>query len=79
MATASFSTPSPRFRRAGRFCLASWLGGLDPIHDFNPLQTASGLYLTFFGSLVFHGMQVAGFTVNDLFAAYERQNPGRQK
>jgi hypothetical protein len=27
----------------------------------------------------FHGMQIAGFTVNDLFAAYERQNPGRQK
>lgn len=29
-------------------------GGLDPIHDFNPLlQMASGVYLTFFGSFVF--------------------------
>jgi NADPH2:quinone reductase len=141
--------PLATLRRGGRFCLAGWLGGLDPIHDFNPLlQTASGLYLTFFGSFVFgtpgfrlsdvplqriaadastgrldvkpvsvfrfdeireahrvmeaneaggkfddsdfsntvitancnfHGMQIAGFAVNDLFAAYERQNPGRQK
>jgi hypothetical protein len=32
----------------------SWLGGLDPIPDFNPLlQMASGVYLTFFGSFVF--------------------------
>jgi hypothetical protein len=39
----------------------SWLGGLDSAHDFNPLlQTASGVYLTFFGSFVFHGMQIAG-------------------
>src|SRR5262249_37565394 len=31
-----------------------WLGGLDPIPDFNPmLQMASGVYLTFFGSFVF--------------------------
>jgi NADPH:quinone reductase len=32
----------------------SWLGGFDPIPDFNPLlQMASGVYLTFFGSFVF--------------------------
>jgi len=67
-------------RRGGRACLAGWLGGLAPIADFNPLlQMASGVYLTFFGSFVFHGMQIAGYAVNDLFAAYERQNPGRQK
>ena len=24
-------------RRGGRSCLAGWLGGLDPIPDFNPL------------------------------------------
>ena len=36
-------------RRGGRSCLAGWLGGLDPIPDFNPLlQMASGVYLTFF-------------------------------
>src|SRR5260370_13164800 len=34
-------------RRGGRSCLAGWLGGLDPIPDFNPLlQMASGVYLT---------------------------------
>lgn len=41
-------------RRGGRSCLAGWLGGLDPIPDFNPLlQMASGVCLTFFGSFVF--------------------------
>jgi NADPH:quinone reductase len=41
-------------RRGGRACLAGWLGGLDPIADFNPLlQMASGVYLAFFGSFVF--------------------------
>lgn len=41
-------------RRGGRVCLAGWLGGLDPIADFNPLlQMSSGVYLTFFGSFVF--------------------------
>ena len=41
-------------RRGGRACLAGWLGGLDPIADFNPLlQMTSGVYLTFFGSFVF--------------------------
>lgn len=41
-------------RRGGKVCLAGWLGGLDPIPDFNPLlQMSSGVYLTFFGSFVF--------------------------
>src|SRR5260370_20911031 len=41
-------------RRGGRSCLAGWLGGLDPIPDFNPLlQMPSGVFLTFFGSFVF--------------------------
>jgi NADPH:quinone reductase len=41
-------------RRGGRSCLAGWLGGLDPIADFNPLlQMASGVHLSFFGSFVF--------------------------
>src|SRR4029453_1084984 len=41
-------------RRGGRACLAGWLGGLEPIKDFNPLlQMSSGVYLTFFGSFVF--------------------------
>jgi NADPH2:quinone reductase len=32
----------------------SWLGVLASAHDFNPLlQTASGVYLAFFGSFVF--------------------------
>src|SRR5262249_34298695 len=31
-------------RRGGRSCLAGWLGGLEPIRDFNPLlQMASGV------------------------------------
>jgi NADPH:quinone reductase-like Zn-dependent oxidoreductase len=41
-------------RRGGRSCLAGWLGGLDPIPDFNPLlQMPSGVQLSFFGSFVF--------------------------
>jgi NADPH:quinone reductase len=41
-------------RRRGRMCLAGWLGGLDPVNNFNPLlQMPSGVYFTFFGSLVF--------------------------
>jgi NADPH2:quinone reductase len=41
-------------RRGGRSCLAGWLGGLEPIANFNPLlQMASGVYLTFFASFVF--------------------------
>jgi len=41
-------------KRDGRLCLAGWLGGLDPIKDFNPLlQMASGVHFSFFGSFVF--------------------------
>jgi len=51
-------------RRGGRACLAGWLGGLDPIRDFNPLlQMASGVYLTFFGSFVFGTL---GFPLSDV-------------
>ncbi|MDB5783546.1 zinc-binding dehydrogenase [Caballeronia mineralivorans] len=51
-------------RRGGRACLAGWLGGLDPIVDFNPLlQMASGVYLTFFGSFVFG---TPGFPLSDV-------------
>jgi NADPH2:quinone reductase len=51
-------------RRGGRACLAGWLGGLDPIPDFNPLlQMASGVYLTFFGSFVFG---TPGFPLSDV-------------
>ncbi|MED7826974.1 zinc-binding dehydrogenase [Streptomyces chiangmaiensis] len=51
-------------RRGGRACLAGWLGGLDPISNFNPLlQMASGVYLTFFGSFVFG---TPGFPLSDV-------------
>lgn len=51
-------------RRGGRACLAGWLGGLDPIADFNPLlQMASGVHLTFFGSFVFG---TPGFPLSDV-------------
>lgn len=51
-------------RRGGKVCLAGWLGGLDPIPNFNPLlQMASGVYLTFFGSFVFGTPQ---FPVSDV-------------
>jgi NADPH:quinone reductase-like Zn-dependent oxidoreductase len=51
-------------RRGGRSCLAGWLGGLDPIPDFNPLlQMASGVYLTFFDSFVFG---TPGFPLSDV-------------
>jgi NADPH:quinone reductase-like Zn-dependent oxidoreductase len=51
-------------RRGGRACLAGWLGGLEPIHDFNPLlRMASGVHLTFFGSFVFG---TPGFPVSDV-------------
>ena len=50
--------------RGGRSCLAGWLGGLDPIPDFNPLlQMASGFYLTFFASFVFGA---PGFPLSDV-------------
>ncbi|HKF19265.1 MAG TPA: zinc-binding alcohol dehydrogenase family protein [Candidatus Dormibacteraeota bacterium] len=51
-------------RRGGRACLAGWLGGLEPIRDFNPLlQMASGVSLTFFGSFVFG---TPGFPLSDV-------------
>lgn len=51
-------------RRGGRSCMAGWLGGLDPIPNFNPLlQMASGVYFTFFGSFVFG---TPGFPLSDV-------------
>jgi NADPH:quinone reductase-like Zn-dependent oxidoreductase len=51
-------------RRGGKACLAGWLGGLEPIPDFNPLlQMSSGVYLTFFGSFVFG---TPGFPLSDV-------------
>src|ERR1700754_3141578 len=51
-------------RRGGIACLAGWLGGLEPIADFNPLlQMASGVNLTFFGSFVFGS---PGFALSDV-------------
>ena len=51
-------------RRGGRSCLAGWLGGLDPIPDFNPLlQMASGVHLTFFASFAFG---TPGFPLSDV-------------
>jgi NADPH:quinone reductase-like Zn-dependent oxidoreductase len=51
-------------RRGGTACLAGWLGGLDPIPDFNPLlRMASGVNLTFFGSFVFG---TPGFPLSDV-------------
>jgi NADPH:quinone reductase len=51
-------------RRGGRACLAGWLGGLEPIADFNPLlQMASGVYLTFFASFAFG---TPGFPLSDV-------------
>lgn len=51
-------------KRGGRACLAGWLGGLEPLRDFNPLlQMASGVYLTFFGSFVFG---TPGFPLSDV-------------
>src|SRR5262245_21293027 len=56
--------PLNMLRRGGRACLAGWLGGLEPIHDFNPLlQMASGVHLTFFGSFVFG---TPGFPLSDV-------------
>src|SRR5260370_3682022 len=51
-------------RRGGRSCLAGWLGGVDPIPDFNPLlQMASRDYLAFFGSF---GFRTPGFPLSDV-------------
>ncbi|MGA9493527.1 MAG: SDR family NAD(P)-dependent oxidoreductase [Mycobacterium sp.] len=51
-------------RRDGTACLAGWLGGLDPIVEFNPLlRMASGVYWSFFGSFVFGN---PGFPLSDV-------------
>ncbi|PWT79279.1 MAG: alcohol dehydrogenase [Acidobacteria bacterium] len=51
-------------RRSGRACLAGFLGGLAPLHDFNPLlQMSSGVHLSFFGSFVFG---TPGFPLSDV-------------
>jgi NADPH:quinone reductase len=51
-------------RRGGTACLAGWLGGLDPIRDFNPLlRMASGVNLSFLGSFVFG---TPGFPLSDV-------------
>ena len=51
-------------RRDGMACLAGWLGGLDPIGDFNPLlRMASGVNWSFFGSFVFG---TPGFPLSDV-------------
>jgi NADPH:quinone reductase len=40
--------------RHGRICMAGWLGGLEPVHDFNPLlQMTSGIHFSLFASFVF--------------------------
>lgn len=50
--------------RGGRVCLAGFLGGLDPILDFNPLaQLLSGVHFSFFGS--FH-IGTPGFPLSDV-------------
>src|SRR6516164_10223254 len=51
-------------RRGGRACLAGFLGGLDPVPDFNPLlQMSSGVHFSFFGSFVFGR---PGFPLSDV-------------
>ena len=51
-------------RRDGTACLAGWLGGLDPIGDFNPLaRMPSGVNWSFFGSFVFGN---PGFPLSDV-------------
>ena len=66
-------------RRGGRACLAGWLGGLDPIANFNPLlQMPSGVSFTFFGSFVFG---TPGFPLSDvpLQAIADKVAAGRYK
>jgi NADPH:quinone reductase-like Zn-dependent oxidoreductase len=51
-------------RRDGKVCLAGFLGGLDPLHEFNPLlQMPSGVHFSFFGSFVFG---TPGFPLTDV-------------
>ena len=51
-------------KRGGRMCLGGFLGGLDPIENFNPLlQMASGVHFSFFGSFHFG---TPGFPLSDV-------------
>ncbi|OBT90768.1 hypothetical protein VE02_00583 [Pseudogymnoascus sp. 03VT05] len=51
-------------KRGGHLCLAGFLGGLDPVPDFNPLlQMPSGVHFSFFGSFVFGE---PGFPLSDV-------------
>jgi len=51
-------------RRGGRVCMAGFLGGLNPIADFNPLlQMPSGVQFSFFGSFHFG---TPGFELSDV-------------
>ncbi|GJJ22559.1 zinc-binding alcohol dehydrogenase family protein [Mycolicibacterium mageritense] len=62
-------------RRGGTACLAGWLGGLDPIPDFNPLlRMASGVNLSFFGSFVFGspGFPLSDVPLSDIAGQVER-------
>jgi NADPH:quinone reductase len=66
-------------RRGGRACLAGFLGGLDPVPDFNPLlQMSSGVHFSFFGSFVFGK---PGFPLSDvpLQTVAEQVAAGRYK
>ncbi|KAJ5512314.1 alcohol dehydrogenase zinc-binding domain protein [Penicillium fimorum] len=45
---------SLKMARRGQVCLVGFLGGLEPIPDFNPLvQMASDTHFSFFGSFAF--------------------------
>ncbi len=61
-------------RRDGTACLAGWLGGLDPIGDFNPCcawpAASTGI---FFGSFVFGE---PGFPLSDVPLARHRRPGG---
>ena len=62
-------------RRDGTACLAGWLGGLDPIGDFNPLlRMPSGVNWNFFGSFVFGepGFPVSDVPLQDIAAQVAR-------
>ncbi len=51
-------------RRDGTACLAGWLGGLEPLGDFNPLlRMPSGVNWSFFGSFNFGD---PGFPLSDV-------------
>lgn len=51
-------------RRGGRVCLGGWLGGLEPIPNFNPLlQISSGVHFSLFASPHFGEPQ---FPLNDV-------------